>query len=258
MFVKYKKTPHAKEFRPEYKDSLLPTESYMVNPVSGHLKPWLPPLTSSQVKNIELPELITRGNQQIRIKSTEPNKKRELELFENQIESREKKVRDASQKLKLKIAEKTPDTRTGASISPARIRIRGTEQSLDAIQHRSLDVAAAKQVLRQSQLLEQSADQIYAPKTKFKPVDAKNVLLKSRKEDYNENAFDSLSTDIKNFMFNLTQKYVFARHSDTERVQTFARILVNGLYVCKFINKKECLYTPQKVLLPKHEVALVN
>lgn len=58
-------------------------------------------------------------------------------------------------------------------------------------------------------------------------------------------------------MINLTKVYVFEAKDDQERLHTFAKILVNGLYVSKFLDRKTCLFIPNKILLPKVEVAQI-
>ena len=55
-------------------------------------------------------------------------------------------------------------------------------------------------------------------------------------------------------LFSEVKKYIHSKVKDVERIQTFAKILINGLSSSKFISKKDCIYTPPKVLVPKTDV----
>jgi hypothetical protein len=253
MFVKLKKNVGSSDKRQE--SGLLPTDSIMVKPAKYEQLPQLSQLPQVvNVRNINLSELRPVENKKFRLISVEHNRKGEIELFENRRDARDQRVREASIKLKIKIADQTPDSRTGTTQTPIRARSRNQPLfQIDRRQNRSFDTAMLKNAIRATETSVGHAEE-YLPKHKFKPVETKNILLVTRKEDFNENVFDSLTTEVKNTMFNSVHKYIFGKGYDNERIQLFAKLVVNGLYVNKFINKKENMYTPQKVMLPKYEV----
>lgn len=229
------------------------SESNNLSPVKFPQIPQLPLLTN--VRNIELPELRLVQSKDQRLKSVDPKKKRELEIFENGRASRDLRFREASNKLKVKIAEQSPESRTGTTQTPARARSRNQPAfQISKKQNRSMDTGTMRDVLNRSQANNQEEEYSPIHNHRFKVPDIKNVLLKSRKEEFNENVFDSLSTEIKQTLLTSVQKFVYSKNHDIDRLQMFAKLIINGLYVNKFLRKKENLYTPPRVMLPKDEV----
>ena len=232
---------------------LLPTDSLMIGFNEIPKMPRMPILPN--VRNIDLPELRNVQSLNSRVKSVEPRRKTEIELFENGKEARAQRIREASLKLKIKIAKQSPDSRTGTTQKPVRMRVANQRPTFNVIgnQHRSLDIREPRGAT--ATFIDKTPENdIYTPKLIFKGKDTKNVLLIIRTEEYKEKVFDSLTDDIKNVLFNSVQKYIFSKKVENDRIQALARIMVNGMYVNKFIRKKENLYTPQKVMLPKDGV----
>jgi hypothetical protein len=192
----------------------------------------------------------------------DPKKYGAIELYECGREAREKRVRDASNKLKIKIAESNAEARTGTTgtsslLTPAKARSRNLPD-FNKRQNRSFDVGMLRPALLESRAELPAKEEVYKPKIIIHSPEVKNVLLKPRNEEYNENIYDSLLESTKTELTSVVKKYINSKESDQERAQTFAKILVNGLYSSKFISRKECMYTPKKVLLPKTDVSSRN
>ena len=259
MFVKLKKYGGFEENRLE-RGGLLPTDSTMVlNPFAMNQLPVLSP-TMGKVRNINLPEMLPSiDNKNRRQYTVEPKKRGAIEIYENGREVRDKRVRDASLKLKIKIASNNSDGKTGttlaqSNVSPIRLRSRNNLDAIGKRLNKSLDTDIPRYDTIENSGLLCNKDEIYKPRNIPVVVEIKNVLLKSRQEEYNENIYDSLLDHTKTELFSEVKKYINSKTKDIERQNTFSKILVNGLYCSKFINKKECIYTPQKIYLPKNEV----
>lgn len=92
----------------------------------------------------------------------------------------------------------------------------------------------------------------------FKLVDPNEMVLKTRTEQYSENVFDTLAEPTQRLLTRLCRRRLFDQKANEHRVHNFTKMVVNGLYISKFVNPSSNLYTPSKMLLPKSEVLLSN
>jgi hypothetical protein len=163
---------------------------------------------------------------------------------------REKRTRESSEKIKKQIDESvhskafTGSTISGSNQPPMRLRV--GRNPLDGRQNQSVEVVRQKRGSEE--------EEVYVPKG-VKLPQPKELLLKPRIEDYNENIFDALDAQVREHLCVQTTKQICHEKPDSHRCQTFCKILVNGLYCAKFLKKASCLFTPQKVLIPNYEVA---
>lgn len=212
---------------------------------------------SNNSKNIELPDIM---NSNINRSPMMERKRLSFKMMNNDVlnimsrdrEEKGNRARESSEKIKRSIEQGkqsrayTGSTITGSSyLTPIKVRSKVTG-NFDSLHHRSLDQGARRE-------REAEKDVEYIPKG-FKHPEVKDLVLKPRSEEYNENVFDSLHTQIKDQLYFETGKYIYQKKTDQARAQTFCKILINGLYCAKFINKKECIFTPKKIIIPKTEV----
>lgn len=266
LFVKIRKVGHSEEVSPAVrrKQQTENDRQHILDPVPGALgRGNLPELSASRI--------FSPTKQRETNKYGKPDNRNEaIELFNRGREERDKRARESSEKIKKKIISDMNHSildskKLGTESTDTHSRTRSigglTASSIRDRHHMSLDYGRPKPTKEDTQVnnLKQSSlaisqEQVYSPKLNFKVISHADKVIKPRQEEYNENIFESLLPDVQKYMESQVKKYVFQQDAEQERVETFARLLISGLYASKFLDKKMCLYTPQKILLPKIEV----
>lgn len=189
-----------------------------------------------------------------------------LDLISQIKEERERKVRDSSEKIKRNLLKEegksqatAANTFTTGSGDPSlnmvpKYRVRAPEQ-VDRRVNRSLDTDVRHRSRAGGINLPQIGEGNHQFKVIPSPVEVKDKVLRPRTEEYTENIHENLEPEIKTHLAMEIQRYIFAKKPDQERVQNFAKIMINGLYASKFLTRKTMIFTPAKVYLPKQEVA---
>lgn len=190
-----------------------------------------------------------------------------LDLISQIKEERERKVRESSEKIKKNMnkeeggsqatAANTLGTSSGdASLNAqTRFRVRAPEGG-DKRVNRSLDTDVRHRSRAAGINLPQIGEGNHHLKVNPGPAEIKDKVLRPRTEEYTETIHDNLEAEIKTHLVMEIQRFVFAKQNDQERVHNFSKIMINGLYASKFLNRKTMVFTPAKVYLPKQEVNL--
>lgn len=203
-----------------------------------------------------------------------------LDFIHKDKEIRDRRIRERSEQIKRNMGEKRKEeastqanTRSKPNLiqTPLRIRSRNAH-SEDPKVANSFDVghnglasihpknalgnkSGAKGYLKRSGVQEQPEEEDRAWVYKKGEEGEKHKILKSREEEYNENIYDSLSEEMKKHLQLQAKQYIFEASVDDERAAAYAKLLINGLYCCKFTKRSDNIYNPFKVYLPKNEVS---
>jgi len=197
-----------------------------------------------------------------------------LDLVRNSIEQRDRKIKESQNRVQNTIDYTVPriPTVSTAVFNPKEndgqnhprnqpVQNNYLKIKVDPAKWRQVSSSQDQINLRRSQVYHNgiSVNQSQEIKRTVKrsaEVNLRNSQLqKSQVEPYvpaapSSSVYDSLNRKRKEVLCTEVAKYFFQKVVDPIRVQTFAKVLVDGLHLASQIKKEECIYFGKKVTLP--------